>query len=195
LDKVIGVYGDKLELPKAEISVYVTEFFAGRLRYIFEKQGHRYDLVNAALGAGIDNFHHVAQRVKALDGLKLSPQFEPFILMAKRIKNITGDLPAASINPASFVDKAEKELYAAFSIVRDNAAPMLAKGDFVQAQKMIFRLQPLLNDFFDKVMVMAEEPKLRRNRIALLQGIRRILDPTADYSQVVVEGEKGKTKK
>lgn len=195
LDKVIGVYGDKLKCPKSETAAAVMEFFTGRLRYIFDKQGYRYDLVNAALGAGIDNLHHVAQRVKALDGLKSSPQFEPFILMAKRIKNITGALPAASINPASFVEKAEKELFAAYSIIRDNVGPMLAKGDFVQAQKMIFRLQPLLNDFFDKVMVMAEEPKLRRNRIALLQGIRKILDSTADYSQVVVEGEKSKPKK
>ena len=68
---------------------------------------------------------------------------------------------------------------------------MIARGDFVQAQKIIFRLQPVLNTFFEKVMVMAEEKKIRQNRLALLQTIRKTLLQIADYSQVVVEGEKG----
>jgi len=67
---------------------------------------------------------------------------------------------------------------------------MIAGGDFVQAQKIVFRLHPALNAFFDKVMVMTEEMKLRRNRLALLQAIRKTLLQIADYSQVVVEGEK-----
>jgi glycyl-tRNA synthetase beta chain len=67
---------------------------------------------------------------------------------------------------------------------------MIAKGDFAQAQKMVFRLQPGLNVFFDKVLVMAKETKLRKNRLGLLQAIRKILVQMADYSQVVVEGEK-----
>ena len=63
---------------------------------------------------------------------------------------------------------------------------MIAKGDFAQAQKMVFRLQPGLNNFFDHVLVMAEEKKLRKNRLALLQAISKILIQMADYSQVVV---------
>ena len=72
---------------------------------------------------------------------------------------------------------------------------MIAKGDFAQAQKIIFRLQPGLNDFFDRVLVMAEENKLRRNRLALLQTISKVLIQIADYSQVVVEGEKQPARK
>ena len=67
---------------------------------------------------------------------------------------------------------------------------MLAKGDFVRAQGMVFRLQPVLNTFFDKVLVMAEEKKLRQNRLGLLQWIKKLLLEIADYSLVVVEGEK-----
>ena len=195
VEKVMAAYGDKIKRPKAEVTAYVTEFFAGRLRYIFEKQGCRYDLINAALGAGIDSIHQTALRIKALDALKASPQFEPFILMAKRVSHIVGGQPACKVDPALLVEKAEKDLYSAFSIIKTNSAPMLAKGDFVQAQKMVFRLQPLLDAFFEKVMVMARESGLRKNRIGLLQGIKKILDPMADYSQVVVEGEKSKEKK
>jgi glycyl-tRNA synthetase beta chain len=190
VDKAAAGYGDRLKKTAAEIRAELADYFAGRLRSIFERQGFRYDLINAALGAGVDNLHQAALRLKALDVLKSGKAFEPFILMAKRINNIAGGQPPSPVNAALLQEKAEKELHSAFLIVRDNIGPMLAKGDFVPAHKMAFRLQPLLDAFFDKVLVMAEEPKLRRARIGLLQGIKKLLDPMADFSQVVVEGEK-----
>ena len=74
-----------------------------------------------------------------------------------------------------FLEKAERELHSTFTIVRDNSAPMLAKGDFVQAQKLVFRLQPALDAFFEKVLVMDKDANLRKNRLALLRAIKKIL--------------------
>ncbi|MBP1661189.1 MAG: glycyl-tRNA synthetase beta chain, partial [Candidatus Aminicenantes bacterium] len=162
----------------------------GRLRYIFEKQGFRYDLVEAALGPGIDRIAHTSRRVKALDGLRSSPDFEPFILMAKRINNILKEAPAFRLDPDLFVEKEERDLHASFVVIRDNAGPMIEKGDFARAQSIILRLRPSLNAFFDKVLVMAEDKKVRQNRLGLLQAIRKLLLEIADYSRVVVEGEK-----
>lgn len=191
VDKVIAVYGDRLGRPKDEIRPAVGEIFAGRLRYLCESRGFRYDLVNAAFGPGLDDLYHTWLRVKALDALKASPQFEPFILMAKRVNNILRDQPPVrSFSPDLFTDKEERELATAFAIVRDNAAPMIAAGDFGRAQAMIFKLQPCLNAFFDKVLVMAPEKKVRQNRLGLLQAVRGIILEVADYSQVVVEGER-----
>jgi glycyl-tRNA synthetase beta subunit len=65
-------------------------------------------------------------------------------------------------------------------------------------EKTVFRydlIQPGLNDFFDRVLVMAEENKLRRNRLALLQASSKVLLQIADYSQAVVEGEKPAARK
>jgi glycyl-tRNA synthetase beta chain len=190
LDKVLSVVGDKLLEPKAEVKAACLEFFEGRLRYIFEKQGFRYDLVEAALGPGIDRIAHAFRRVKALDGLRSSPDFEPFILMAKRINNILKDAPACRLNPDLFVEKEERELHSNLVIIRDNAGPMIEKGDFARAQSIILRLRPSLNAFFDKVLVMAEDKKVRQNRLGLLQAIRKLLLEIADYSRVVVEGER-----
>jgi glycyl-tRNA synthetase beta chain len=111
--------------------------------------------------------------------------------MAKRVNNILAGQTTPAVNPSHFVEKAERELYATSGIIVDNVTPMIAKGDFVQAQKIVFRLQPILNVFFESVMVMAEETKLRKNRLALLQAIRKTMLQIADYAQVVVEGEKG----
>jgi len=192
LDKALAVYGERLKKPKAEIIAYLRDFFAGRLRTLFEREGFRYDLINAALGAGVDNLYYARRRVKALDALKSSPHFEPMILMAKRVNNILGGPAPSAVDEGALVEKAERDLHATFAIVRDNARPLAAKGDFEQAQRILFRLEPLLNVFFEKVLVMAEEAKLRRNRLALLQAIRKSLLQIADYSQVVVEGERPK---
>ena len=108
----------------------------------------------------------------------------------KRAFNILKDQPPGRVNPELLVEKEERELYSTFSIIRDNAAPMIARGDFGRAQSILFKIQPALNTFFDKVLVMAEDKKLRRNRLGLLQAINRTLSAIADYSQVVVEGEK-----
>ncbi len=190
IDRILAAYGDRLTLGRAEVKAACHDFFAGRLRFILEKKGYRYDLVSAALGPGLDQIVDAQARVEALDALKSSPQFEPFILMAKRINNILKGLPAAKVNPDLFVEKEERELYSTLSIVGSNAQPMIARGDFVRAQGILFKLQPELNTFFDKVLVMAEDKKTRQNRLGLLQSIAKMLLGIADYSQIVVEGDR-----
>lgn len=190
LDRVLAAYGDRLTLDRAATKAACLDFFSGRLRFILEKRGFRYDLVAAALAPGIDQITDALARVEALDALKASPQFEPFILMAKRVNNIIKGTPAAKVNPDLFVEKEERELASTLSIIRGNAEPMMARGDYARAQGIVFKLQPVLNTFFDKVLVMAEEKKVRQNRLGLLQSIGKLLLTIADYSLVVIEGER-----
>jgi glycyl-tRNA synthetase beta chain len=190
LDRILAIYGDRLTLGRAEVKAACLDFFAGRLRFILEKRGYRYDLIGAALGPGVDQIIDVLARVEALDALKSTPQFEPFILMAKRINNILKGLPAAKVSPDLFVEKEERDLFSTLTIIRDNAQPMITRGDFARAQGIMFKLQPVLNTFFDKVLVMAEDKKVRQNRLGLLQSIAKMLLGIADYSQIVVEGER-----
>jgi glycyl-tRNA synthetase beta chain len=190
LEKSISTFGQILDKPKAEIIDFCRPFFEQRLRFIYELEGNRYDLVNAALGAGLDNIYFSSLRLKALADLQKSPRFEPFILMAKRVNNILRGLAPFKINPDLFTEKEERELHSSFSIIKDNILPLIAAGDFVKAQSMIFKLQAPLGALFERVLVMAEDKNIRQNRLALLQAISRLLLQMADYSRVVVEGEK-----
>ena len=190
IDKVVSIYGDRLSGPAGEVKASCLNFFEGRLRFILERQGFRYDHINASLGPGMEDICDAYLRVKALAALGSSPNFEPFILMAKRINNILKDMPACKVNSELFLEKEERDLYSTFAIINDNVKPMIEKGDFTRAQSIIFKVQPLLNVFFDKVLVMAEDKKVRQNRLGLLQAIRKLLLQVADYSQVVVEGDK-----
>jgi glycyl-tRNA synthetase beta chain len=110
--------------------------------------------------------------------------------MAKRVNNILRGLPPYDVNPDLLAEKEEQELWSSFSIIRDNGLPLIAEGEFVKAQNMILKLQAPLTEFFGKVLVMAEDRRVRQNRLALLQAISRLLLEVADFSQIVVEGEK-----
>jgi glycyl-tRNA synthetase beta chain len=191
LDKVLITMKDRLTREKKDVKSYVLEFFKSRLQYIYENQGYRYDLVKASLGPGIDNVYHTLLRLKALDSLKESPQFEPMIRIAKRVNNILRDQRHYKVNEELLMEKQERELHTTFTIIRDNILPLLAVGDFAKAQRMIFRMKSSINDFFDHVLVMVDDTRLRRNRLALLQEISRLFGMIADYSLVVVEGQAG----
>jgi len=189
LDKILKVYGDKLTRPKQEIKDYCLGFFLNRLQYIFENQGYRYDLVKAALQAGIDNIYYSFLRIKALDALKSSPYFEPLIIIAKRVNNIIQNQPVYTLNPGLLREKEERELHTTFSIIKENVLPMISRGEFMQTQRMILKVRSSINNFFDHVLVMEEDRRIRRNRLALLQQISKLLFEIADYSQVVIEGQ------
>ncbi len=189
LDKAIALLGDRLAVPSDRLKASLLEFIESRLRFIFEKQGYRYDLVNAALGPGIEFPVRTEARLKALNELKESQNFEQFILMVKRVKNIVKEPSRTRLNSALLKEKEERELYSALKIIKKNVEEMLARNDFASAQKMVFRLQPPLNNFFEKVLVMAEDRKVRNNRLALLSQLLELSGQLADYSQVVVEGE------
>jgi glycyl-tRNA synthetase beta chain len=189
LDKIIAIYGERLEEPKEKIKSYCLDFFSNRLRRIYERQGYRYDLVSATVSVGIDNIYHSYLRLKALDSLKESPNFEPLIIIAKRVNNILKDQPLFRINQALLAEKEERELYTTFSIIKNNTLPLISKGDYSQAQRIVFRIRSSINKFFDNVLVMTDEIRMRRNRLALLQAVSKLLIQVADYSQIVIEGQ------
>lgn len=189
LDKAISLIGDKLTVSASQLKKTCLEFFESRVWFIFEKQGYRYDLIKAALGPGFEYLEEMEARLKALNELRHSKNFEPFILMVKRVKNILKESPRVRLNSTWLKEKEEKELYSALKIIKKNVENMLSRGEFAAAQKMIFRLQPPLNNFFDRVLVMAEDKKIRNNRLALLAQILDLTENLADYSQIVIESE------
>jgi glycyl-tRNA synthetase beta chain len=180
----------KQELPVEEVVETCLGFFEQRLRHILESRGFRYDLVSAALAGGLDNLHFCRLRLEALDELKRSDEFTALILMAKRVNNILRGVPPYPVDPGLFSEPEEKELFAALARVAETAGPKTAAGDFAGAQAEVLSLRTPLGLFFDRVLVMAEDPGVRQNRLGLLQAIASLFSKLADYSLVVVEGEK-----
>jgi glycyl-tRNA synthetase beta chain len=154
------------------------EFFADRVRFYFrDYRGFKYDEVNAAMAAGWSDMPELAARLQRLQAIRPTPDFEPLAASFKRIKNILrqaeytggGAVEAGLLEPGP-----EKELYE--EAERIGGRPI---------ETVIASLRPKVDLFFDKVLVNAPDPQVRRNRLALLDNLLGEFKTFADFSEIV----------
>jgi glycyl-tRNA synthetase beta chain len=188
------LYGDRLTRSAEQILDDLRPFLFDRIRYIFGLEGFAYDEIEAALAMGVTSLPDLHARVDALHKVREEAAFLSVVLAAKRIANIVKDSAEAQLDEASLVEPAEKDLAAAFQGLRSDIEEAAAAGDYERCLRRIADLAPVLDRFFVEVLVMAEDEKVRRNRIALLQAIGRAVSRTAKLTEVVVDKAEARAK-
>jgi glycyl-tRNA synthetase beta chain len=178
----------------------VQQFMRERLAFHLEDvAGLRYDTVRAAMGARahrhiLDPLQTMS-RAKAIERIRSSQDFFRLAQSAKRIRNILSksakpeDYQGSDLEPARLEAGPERDLYDAYVRVRDHAAEKRAEGDIYGALESVAALRSSVDAFFDKVLVLAEEAEVRRNRLQLLFALDRLLTEDADLSQIEKPGE------
>jgi len=180
----LDLLGAKLNRPKEQVAAEVLEFFRGRFVNLLGNDFPT-DAVDAAVSAGFDDLVDVASRIAALAEFKTHPDFEPLTVAFKRIGNIIKEGIDAPIDPALFQDEAENGLYQSVHTVKITAEQQIAQGAWLEALTSVASLRGPVDTFFDKVMVMAEDQRVRNNRLALLTSIARMFGRIADFSRIV----------
>jgi glycyl-tRNA synthetase beta chain len=183
VDKSLQLLGSKLTRPVADVKTDVMEFFRGRFVNL---QGDRFptDVVEAAVSVGFCDLVETSARMAALAEFETHSDFEPLAVAFKRVGNIIKDGTDAPIDPALFEDVAEGALYEAFSSVKSSVESRVAYGSWLDALTEIATLRGPVDTFFDRVMVMAEDQRVRNNRLALLTAIARMFGKIADFSKI-----------
>lgn len=173
----------KLTRPKEQVAADVVEYFRARFVNLL---GNDYpgDAVDAAVSAGFDDLVDVKARIAALAEFETRADFEPLAVAFKRVGNIIKGGTDAPVDPALFEDAAEGALYEAFSKVKASVEARVAAGSWLDALTEIATLRGPVDGFFDKVMVMAEDERVRTNRLALLTAIARMFGRIADFSKI-----------
>jgi len=170
----------------------IASFFRERLEfYLRDVRGYAYDVVNAVLAAGSDDVLDALARAEAVSTVRGSEDFQAIGTAFKRIKNILRQadekkiVAAATFTSADATEEAEQNLGA----VMANAKAALAekKGDYLGSLKDVAQLRQPVDTFFDKVMVMVDDPKVRANRLALLRDLLADFSTIADFSEIVTE--------
>ena len=155
-------------------------FIRGRLRAQLLEAGYRYDVVDALLAQQSHNPIRALLGVQQLGAWVKRPDWPPILAAYARCVRITRDQPAgAALAPALLADPAEVELYTRWQAAA--AQPIASVDDFFA---VLAPLIPAISRFFDQVLVMAEDPAVRANRLALLQGLARLADGVADFSKL-----------
>ncbi len=168
----------------------ILDFIHDRAKFVFrEREGFGYDEVSAVFRAGADDLVDAQKRLVALKAIRKSKNFEPLAVSFKRIRKILekANVPARDghhVNPDLFESPAERDLYSA---VRDAASKVQAQkraGKYQEALEVIAGLRKAVDQFFDAVMVMAENEAVRNNRLALLAELLREFTTVADFSEI-----------
>ena len=186
---------EALATASAHVDALVTDllsFFADRLKVQLREQGARHDLVDAvfALG-GQDDLLMVVRRVEALGKFLDTDDGKNLLAGTKRAANILrieekkdGKAYDGAPEPALYSLPEEKTLAKAIDQVRAEASAAVAKEDFAGAMSAMAKLRPAVDAFFDKVKVNDDDPKVRENRLKLLNEIRVATRAVADFSKI-----------
>jgi glycyl-tRNA synthetase beta chain len=172
--------------------VDLLAFFADRLKVQLREQGARHDLVDAVFALeGQDDLLMVVRRVEALDKFLDTDDGKNLLAGTKRAANILrieekkdGKAYDGAPDAPLYSLAEEKALAKAIDQVKTDASTAVAKEDFAGAMSAIAKLRPAVDAFFDKVKVNDDDPKVRENRLKLLNEIRAATRAVADFSKI-----------
>ncbi|MDD2856297.1 MAG: glycine--tRNA ligase subunit beta, partial [Desulfuromonadaceae bacterium] len=183
INQSLTLLSAKLTRPKEQVASDVLEYFRARFTNLL---GNAFDsdAVEAAISAGFDDLVDVKSRISAISEFKTHPDFEPLTVAFKRVGNIIKSGVDTPVDPSVFKDDAEKLSYDSVQNISSSTAKLIASGEWLEALTSIATLRKPVDTFFDKVMVMAEDPAVRNNRLALLTQIARLFGKIADFSRI-----------
>ena len=174
----------------------INGFFRERLEfYLKDSRGYAYDVVNAVLAAGSGDIVDDLARAEAVTKVRSSGDFASISVAFKRMKNIlrqareSGKIPSSRIEQAALIEDAERELAALIPPTAERVRTLRAERNYDQALLEIAKLRPAVDKFFDKVMVMVDNERVRANRLALLETLVKEFSTIADFSEIVTEGK------
>lgn len=169
-----------------EITGQVKELFMSRLDNIFKDfLKFRYDVVNAVLFNANLSIFRLYRRAGDVAKIAQSESIGHFIALHRRLKNLIKKASPGKISAQLLVDKEEKILYDIFKESKPRVETNITNLNYLQACSEILEMKPVIDEFFEKVLVMAEDMEIRENRIALLQQLDELLSKIADFSLIV----------
>jgi glycyl-tRNA synthetase beta chain len=170
----------------ADYRAGLLDFIRERLRHFLRESGHEQNAVDAVLAQESLRIDQVPARLAAVKAFAALPEAEALAAANKRIVNILKKTAVGSteVDVALLQETAEKDLFAAVNAATPGIESQFANGDYEGALMALAGLRQAVDTFFDKVMVMAEEPLTRANRLALLSQLAGLMNRVADISRL-----------
>ena len=180
--KSAALFGDKL--TNQNVVADVVDFMLGRFRAWYQDEGIAVDVIQAVLARHPTRPADFDARVRAVSHFLTLDSAEALAAANKRVSNILAKADAAigEINLTACVEPAEKALAEAVLALRTEVQPLIAKGDYTAVLDKLANLRAPVDSFFDNVMVNAEDPALRQNRLAILNTLQDLFLQVADIS-------------
>ncbi|OIP08176.1 MAG: glycine--tRNA ligase subunit beta [Betaproteobacteria bacterium CG2_30_68_42] len=168
------------------VRVRVFDFMLERLRHLLREAGHASEVIEAVLALRPGRVDLVPARLAAVTAFRAAPEADALAAANKRIVNILkkADAVAAGIDVALFQEAAERRLFREMNEISPLVRSLVAAEDYAGALKHLAGLRAAVDAFFDDVLVMAEEPLTRANRLAMLRELAGLMGQIADISRL-----------
>jgi glycyl-tRNA synthetase beta chain len=183
LELSAAFFGDKIENPTAQLTDFIFERLAGNLR----EQGYTPQEVDAVIALRPQVLADIAQRLEAVRAFSRLPEAESLAAANKRVGNILKKAEGtvdARVDAALLKETAEAALHQALASAAPKANAAFETGDYTASLQALAVLKAPVDDFFDNVMVNAEDPALRANRLGLLATLHQAMNRVADLSRL-----------
>ncbi|OOF89022.1 glycine--tRNA ligase subunit beta [Rodentibacter ratti] len=182
VQKATALFGDKL--TNKNVVADVVDFMLGRFRAWYQDEGIAVDVIQAVLARRPTRPADFDARVRAVSHFRTLDSAEALAAANKRVANILAkaDITIGEINLNACVEPAEKALAEAVLALKAEVQPLIAQGEYTQVLDKLANLRTPVDNFFDNVMVNAEDPTLRQNRLAILNTLQSLFLQVADIS-------------
>ncbi|MCS7203646.1 MAG: glycine--tRNA ligase subunit beta [Thermodesulfovibrio sp.] len=173
------------DFEKEEIKEEIERFLGQRVESYLELKGYEVNLIKTIndLITKIPVWE-TEERLQAVQSFMKEEIFQSFYFSVKRVSNIIREFKDIDLIPESFIAEEEKRLYEKILSIKEDLDNCIIKKKFTEALYLLSSLNPFITDFFDNVLVMDKDEKLRNNRIALLQRVHKILTTVTDLSKL-----------
>ena len=153
-------------------------------------EGYTNTVIDSVISTGFNNIIEANNKIKAVENFSKQKDFEELAVTFKRVVNIAKDKPTAKLDAKLFKDSSEKNLHKTFSDISGKTETFFKPGkitkdsEYVKALNLIKTLKKPVDDFFDSVMVMDKDEKIKNNRLALLGEIKELFFRISDFSKI-----------
>ena len=188
IGKAVALHGKAIENP-AEKTERIKNYIFDRFTAMFQDQGIATEVSLAVRATNPDDALDFDARVQAVAEFLKSSECESLAAANKRVSNILSksDDIASEFNDALLAEAAEKNLAAAISEKETQCQPLFDEANYQEGLLALTDLRATVDQFFDDVMVNAEDEALKNNRLALLARLRALFMHTADISLLAVK--------
>lgn len=183
-DMTLEFYGDKAII---ETKQELLSFFKLRLKYILTEDKIRYDLVDAVLESSILEVTSLVERAKVLQSASNQQEFKETIESLARVMNIAKKGTDIEINEQLFDNELETSLYDAYVNATNEISSIRAKGNEEEVYYVLASLKNVINNYFDQIMVMSDDEKIKANRLAQMVKLSQLIETFAKMNVILVK--------
>ncbi len=186
IEKSYSIFNE-LKRDKEEVIADLMKFNLERIEYLLAGQDTDHDIIEAVIENAGGNIPRIFALADIYKQLRNEEEFSEMITAFTRIQNIAGDWSGGEIREELFEEKVEENLYKIYKDVKNKIKEAKEDKDYMLLYKNLQKLIKPVHDFFESVMIMADDENVKENRLNLLTAIYKQLLLMGDMSRIVIE--------